>query len=196
MVYVSHEERNRQFKVWINELPFVYTAKKKLSKTISNSMIVIKDNSYEFPLAIEIKNGCTINNNYAMIGGQFEYNKSKRFNVEIGLLTNECNQYFTDMSMYYNNVIKGIDYEFAESLLNYEYSNTVLPSGNLKINCAAYSKTGSSINCFNIAYRILLCLLLQDKENLNMDLIEDIFFNIWFYACLKPIPYMRKHLHL
>ncbi len=176
MVYVSKEKRNKKFKIWIDELPFVYFAEKNLRKTISNSKIIIKDISCDFPLAVEVKNGCTINNNYAMICGRFEYSNSKLFNLEIGLLSDERDRFFTDMSVYNNDVIKGIDYEFAESLLNYKYADTVLPSGKLMINCAAHSKTGSSINCFNIAYSVLLCLLIQDKGNINMDMIEDIFF--------------------
>lgn len=167
MIYVSEDNNDRRIKIWVNELPIKYKANKVISlfcDYVSSDATVISS------VAVEIKNGCLSNNNYAMIGGEFQNNNTGCFQVNLSIPYSMNKKYITDMSLSNDNVYIGFDEQYSIAIRGYDYSENRLPSGILTINCAACAEIGSSIKCFKLAYRVLLNTLckkqihFEDKE--------------------------------
>ncbi|MBQ7794655.1 MAG: hypothetical protein IJ366_09105 [Clostridia bacterium] len=167
MIYISEDNNDRRIRIWVNELPIKYKANKVISLScdyVSSDAIVASS------VAVEIKNGRLSNNNYAMIGGEFQINNTGRFQVNLSIPYNMNKKYITDMSSSNDNVYIGFDEQYSIAIMGCDHSENRLPSGILTINCAACAEIGSSIKCFKWAYRVLLntlCkkqILFDDKE--------------------------------
>lgn len=178
MKYISDTVNNRKFIIWKNELPFTVKSNYFISFSFDENINLYRKNG-EAEFAVEIMNGKRINDNYALIGGRFQYNSDNIFNVKFGVTENLNKIYKTEMTFANENAFKGCDYEFAKAMADFNYDKFSLPSGNLILDCAAYAPIGSSIRCFKIAYGILIWLLVQDQE-ITGNLENDIFmlFNL------------------
>lgn len=178
MKYTSDTECSRRFVIWKDTLPFTYKADRFVCSEYGKN-IYLSHKQGSVKLAVEIKNGNIVHNNYALIGGEFRYILDNRFNVKLGETDNSSNKFDTEMTFAKENAFKGCSLEFAKAIIDFDCDNISLPSGNLILNCAAYAEIGSSIRCFEIAYGILIWFLAQN-ENEICCCEEDIFnlFNI------------------
>lgn len=154
----------RKIRGWIGELPFECFDVENI------------DNPHEAynKYAVELKNGITCNNNYALLGGTFRKDIScKNINVTIkGSLSFE-DKYFSDYSAPDDTPMIGINSEIIKWVNEFE-TCTSCP-GELIINCAAFAPIGSSKNCFKSAYDLLINII--DCQNNKSD------FDVFIKRC-------------
>lgn len=175
--YTSEIKNNRKFVIWNDELPFTYKSDHFISSKHDKN-IHLSDKHGTVKLAVEIKNGIAVHNNYALIGGEFQYNRGNCFNVKLGVNQHSGENFSTDMTFAGEKAVKGLWSEFAVAIADFDYGDISLPSGNLLLDCAAYTEIGSSINCFKIAYRILIWLLARSDTDICR--CEDEIFGLFY----------------
>lgn len=156
----------RKIRVWVGELPFECFDIENIDK---------KYESYN-KYAVEIKNGVSCNNNYALLGGAFKKDSShKGIKVTIKSSLSFNNKYYSDYSAHNDRPIIGINSEIIKWVNGFE-TYTSCP-GELIINCAAFAPIGSSKNCFKLAYDILINIF--DCQNNKLD------FDVFIKRCNK-----------
>lgn len=148
----------KRIRVWVGELPFECFDVKTIDK---------KYESYN-KYAVELKNGITCNNNYALLGGEF---KKDALHKNINVTTKNSpffqNKYYSDYSAHNDTPIIGINSEIIEWINEFETCTSC--HGEIIINCAAFAPIGSSKNCFKSAYELLISLIECQNNKSDFD---------------------------
>lgn len=157
----------KKVRVWIGELPF---------ECIYNDLSDKELKSYN-KYAVELKNGIKCNNNYALLGGIFKQDTSrKNVNVIIKSSTSFQNEYHSDYSALNDTPIAGINFEIIDWVNNFEICTEF--GGELIINCAAFAPVGSSRSCFNSACKLLINIIDCQNNKLGFNIFTERCRNI------------------
>ncbi len=156
-----------KIRVWVGELPF---------ECQYNYLVNPKIKLYN-KYAVELKNGIRCNNNYALLGGIFVQDSSHK-NIDVVIQTSSSFQskYYSDYSALNDTPVIGINSEVFSWLNNFEAC--VDGNGELIINCVAFAPIGSSRNCFNLAYKLLLNIIDCQNNNLDFEIFKERCYNV------------------
>ena len=157
----------QKVRFWIGELPFECICSDLSDKELK---------SYR-KYAVELKNGIKCNNNYALLGGLFKQDTSRK-NVDVIIKSSNSfqNEYHSDYSALNDTPIAGINPEIIDWVNNFEICKEV--SGELIINCAAFAPVGSSRSCFDLAYKLLINIIDCQNNKLDFDVFTERCRNI------------------
>ncbi len=156
-----------KIRVWIGELPFECQYNDLMNPKLKPC------NKY----AVELKNGISCNNNYALLGGIFVQDSShKKIDVITKTDSSFQGKYYSDYSALNDTPMIGINSEVADWLNNFEVC--VDGNGELIINCVAFAPIGSSRNCFNLAYKLLLNIIDCKNNKLDFDIFTERCYNV------------------